>query len=225
MSDLITQARAALESEHSSEALEAMFQRVKARIHESIARHDTICSEGDRIGNVRPPQPTARQRVIDAGDLSEIKKLDDEAQALKSEVEILRSLQGRLRKRWDETKAQEYVDGAAQTYASVGQLMDAKREADEVARKAGQALDAKMQEIRQQRDHVTRQSLHGCRLEFPAAEPELLRQYMAVRGYTYHRGPQQVGWFAPGANPHNLANIAAALGLEKPGPESEAQAA
>jgi hypothetical protein len=45
---------------------------------------------------------------------------------------------------------------------------------------------------------------------------------MAVQGYTYHRGPDRVGWFSPFAGPQELKHVAEVLGVNVPRPEQVA---
>ncbi len=48
---------------------------------------------------------------------------------------------------------------------------------------------------------------------------------MKVRGYTYHRGPERVGWFSPTGGPQELKNVAEVLGVNVPRPDQKAAAA
>jgi len=59
-------------------------------------------------------------------------------------------------------------------------------------------------------------------LALPRAAPELLVHYMNVQGYTYHRGPNRVGWFSTTNGPHDLKNVAEALGVAVPRQEQQA---
>ena len=79
---------------------------------------------------------------------------------------------------------------------------------------------------RESRHHIIRQNaLNGQRLELPAADPALLRQYMKAQGYPYHRGPDRTGWFSPAGGPQQLQNVAEVLALEAPDNRSRAVAA
>ena len=62
-------------------------------------------------------------------------------------------------------------------------------------------------------------------LELQAAHDTLLRQLMKVRGYTYHRVPERVGWFSPTGGPQELKNVAEVLGVNVPRPDQKAAAA
>jgi len=73
-----------------------------------------------------------------------------------------------------------------------------------------------LRNLNAQRQHVAHPNTPN--LEFPAADETLLRQLMQVRGYTYYRGPERIGWFSSAGGPQQLKIIAGALGLALPHP-------
>lgn len=221
---LIADARKALESDWSTDRLQSLHAQLKQLVAERAARLKAITAkDGSTFGNAPGPE---RQKVVATGDIEALRRLDSEERDLAPELEVLRDLQGNLRRRLDETIGRDYAAGMQCQYATVEELAATVAEAQAALRKSRQALEAKLNDIRAQRHHVVRQnSLNGQRLELPAADPALLRQYMAVQGYTYHRGPDRVGWFAPSGGPQQLKNVAETLGLGVPRPERESAAA
>jgi hypothetical protein len=214
MSALIANARKALESDCSADRLETLHSQLKARINEVLERVKAITAKDTSLfANAPGPE---RQRVISSGDVAAVRKLDDEERDLSAELEVLRALQGQLRSRVDETLAREHVANWPKACAELDELLAAQAKAQVAARKARQAVDAKLTELRAKRHHVTRQrALNGQQLDLPAA-PELLRTYMAAQGYTYHRSPDRVGWFSPIGSPRELQNVADVLGVPVP---------
>ena len=85
---------------------------------------------------------------------------------------------------------------------------------------ARKATESALRDLNVQRQHVARPNTPN--LEFPAADDTLLRQLMQVRGYTYHRGPERIGWFSPTDGPQQLKIVAGALGVAVPRPEAVA---
>jgi len=160
-----------------------------------------------------------RQEAIDAGDLDAIKAMDKEERDLVAEMEVLRSLQNRLRAHLDATKAHEFVESAPVRYSELAKLLadEAKKEAALLA--ARKTTDAALRDLTAQRQHVARPNTPN--LEFPAADDTLLRQLMAARAFRYLRG-SRVGWFSPTAGPQQLKIIAGALGVPVPRPEQQA---
>ncbi len=159
--------------------------------------------------------------MVADGDIEALRKLDDEERELGPELEVLRDLYGRLRLRLDEQRAKAYVDNMPQTFAGLRDSLAAQAAAQAAARKAAQTVAEQMKELQQQRHHITRQvAINGQKLVPPPAE--LLAQYMKVQGYTYHRGPDRVGWFSPTSGSHELNRVAEVLGVDVPRPEQQA---
>jgi prophage DNA circulation protein len=213
---LIAQARKALESKKSAAQLDTLHGKLKARISERAGRLKAITANGD-WGSPGPE----RQKLVAAGDVDTLRKLDEEERSLGPELEVLRSLQDKLRRRLDEQRASEYAAAMPDAFAELGDMLADLEAMQDAARKARQAVDAKLKEIHEQRHHVARQAASGQKLELTAAQPELLRKFMAVKGYAYKRTPMMTGWFTPAGNPgdpQQLRNVAAVLGLDVPSP-------
>lgn len=220
---LIAEAREALESDRTAVQLDTLHGQLKASIGERTDRLKTITAR-DKTTFSNTPGPE-RQKVIAEGDLDALRALDDEERAIGSELDVLRNLQGNVRRRLDAQRAREYGQGMPDEYAELDDLLTAQAEAEAAARKARQAAEAKLKEIHSHRQHVIRQNtLHSLRLELPAAAPALLTSYMRVNQYRYHRGPQRVGWFSPTSRPNELKKVAEALGVPVPRPERESVA-
>jgi len=220
---VIADTREALESDRTAVQLDTLHTQLKTCIRDRGDRiKDITAQDKSTFGNTPGPE---RQKVITAGDFEALLKLDEEELGIGSELEVLRNLQGSLRRRLDEQQARENVDGAPGVYAELNDLLTAQAEINAAARKARQAAEAKIKKIGEHRHHVIRQkALRGQKLELPAAAPELLASYMRVNGYSYYRTPQRVGWFSPTSGPQQLKIVAGALGLALPHPAAMAAA-
>jgi len=220
---LIADTREALESDRTAVQLDALHTQLKTCIRERGERLKAITAK-DKTTFAAAPGPE-RQKVIAAGDFEALLKLDEEELGIGAELEILRNLQGSLRRRLDGQQARENVDGAPGVYAELNDLLTNQAEKLAAERKARQVTEAKLKEILSQRHHVIRQkALNGQNVEMPAAAPELLDQYMRVNQYRYHRTPSRTGWFSPTAGPQQLKIVANALGLALPHPAAMAAA-
>jgi hypothetical protein len=161
-----------------------------------------------------------RQRAVDTGDLDAIKAMDKEERDLVAELEVLRSLQKRLRSHLDATKAKVFVAAAPVRYSELAKSLATEAKIKAALLDARKATESALSNMTAQRQHVVRTS----NLEFPAADDTLLRQLMQARGYTYHRGPSRIGWFSPTSGPQQLKIIASALGVVVPRPAAMAVA-
>lgn len=220
---LIAEARKALESACSADRLATLHGQLKQHVAERTGRLKAITAKDTSTFGSNPGPE--RQKVVAAGDVATLRQLDDECKTVEAELEVLRSLQDNVRRKFDEQRATEYAAGMPQAFATLGELLKAQAEAQAAARKAVQAVAALVQELRQQRTHVTRQqAVHGQQLELPAAPPELLQQFMAAQGYTYHASASRTGWFSPTGGPQELKHVAEVLGANVPRPEQVAAA-
>lgn len=216
---LIERVKTALESEQTAEELDELAVELRMHTNTTNARFRAIVTkDGNTFGDNPGPK---RREAVDAGDLGAIKAMDDEERDLVVELEVLHSLQKRLRAQLDATKADEFVAAASIRYSELAKLLAAETKAQAALRAARTATEGALRDLTAQRQHVARVS----RLEFPAADDTLLWQLMQVRGYSYHRGPERVGWFAPAAHQGQLKITAAALGLPVPHPDQRPVAA
>jgi len=216
---IIEKVKAALVDEHSADELDELHAELRAQIKTSGTRLQAITTKDTSTFGENPGPE--RQKAIDACDLNAIRAMDDEERDLVTEMEVLRSLQKRLRAHLDATKAREFVAAAPVRYSELAKLLAAEAKAQAALLNARKATESALRDLNAQRQHVARAS----RLEFPAADETLLWQLMQVRGYSYHRGPERVGWFAPATHPGQLKITAAALGLHVPHPDQRPVAA
>ena len=217
---LIAETQETLGFQTSADRLETMSGKLKACISERTKRLKAITAKDTSTfgGNPGPE----RQKVVETGDLEALRALDEEEREIGSELEVLRDLQNKLSRLLGAQRGLEYGQGMRGEFAELDNLLKAQAEAAVEAHKTRQAVETKMKEIHSHRHHITRQNtLHGLRLELPAATPELLASYMRVNGYSYHRGPQRVGWFSPTGSPQELKKIAETLGVPVPRPDQE----
>ena len=220
---LIAEVRSSLESERSAEQLDVLHGKLKTCIGERSERLKAITAKDtSTFGNTPGPE---RQKVIAAGDIEALRRLDDEERGLGPELEVLRNLLGSLRRRLDEQRASEYADGMPQAFAELDDLLADQAAKQAIAHKARQVTEAKLKELLSQRHHVIRQNaLRGQRLELPAAAPELLDMYIRINQYRYHQGPDRIGWFSPAGGPQQLKIVAGTLGVAVPRPAAMAAA-
>lgn len=217
--NIIERTKAAIDGDQRADLLDELH--VELRIH--------INGKGDRLKAITAKDTSTfganpgpeRQRAVDAGDLDAIKAMDKEERDLVAELEVLRSLQKRLRSHLDATKSQEFVEAAPVRYSEIAKLLATEDKAQVALLAARKTTESALSDLNAQRQHVVRTS----NLEFPAADDTLLRQLMQARGYTYHRGPSRVGWFSPTSGPQQLRIVAGALGLPLPHPGRESAAA
>lgn len=216
---IIERVKAALEDEQTADELDELHAELRAQIKTSGTRLQAITTKDTSTFGENPGPE--RQKAIDACDLNAIRAMDDEERDLVTEMEVLRSLQKRLRAHLDATKAREFVAAAPVRYSELAKLLAAEAKAQAALLNARKATESALRDLNAQRQHVVRAS----HLEFPAADDTLLWQLMQVRGYSYHRGPERVGWFAPSAHPGQLRQVADALGLPVPHPDQRPVAA
>lgn len=213
---IIDRVKAALQGDQRAAELDELHVELRMHVKTTGKRLQAITArDGSTFGNTPGPE---RQKLIASGDVAALRALDEEERDLVPEIEVLRSLQKRLRAHLDATKAKEFVAAAPVRYSEVAKLLAAESRAQAALQSARQATEAALSGLNTQRVHVVRAS----NLEFPAADDTLLRQLMHARDYTYSRGPQRVGWFSPTGGPQQLAIVASALGLPVPRPESVA---
>jgi hypothetical protein len=218
---IIEKVKAALVDEHSADELDELHAELRAQIKTSGTRLQAITAKDTSTFGENPGPE--RQKAIDACDLNAIRAMDDEERDLVAEMEVLRSLQKRLRAHLDATKAREFVAAAPVRYSELAKLLAAEAKAQAALLNARKATESALRDLNAQRQHVARPNTPN--LAFPAADGALLRQLMQVRGYSYHRGPERVGWFAPSAHPGQLRQTADALGLPVPRPDQQPVAA
>lgn len=217
--NLIERVKAALDSEQTAEELDELAVELRMHINTTTTRLKAITAKDTSTFSENPG--SERQRAIDGGDLDTIKAMDEEERNLVRELEVLRSMQKRLRAKLDMTKANEFVAAAPARYTKVAKLAAAEAKAKAALEAARKKTEGALRDLTTQRQHVARAS----NLEFPAADDTLLWQLIQVRGYSYHRGPERVGWFAPATRPGQLKITAAALGLPVPRPDQQPVAA
>jgi hypothetical protein len=217
--NIIERVKTALDGDQRADALDELAVEFRMHTNTTAARFKAITKkDGDTFGGNPGPE---RQKAIDAGDVAAQRQMDDEEREINTELEVLRSLQKRLRAHLDATKAHEFAEAAPMRYSELAKLLAAEAKAQAALLATRKATQAALRDLNAQRQHVARPNTPI--LEFPAADDTLLRQLMQVRGYTYHRGPSRVGWFSPTDGPQQLRIIAGALGLAVP--QSEQQAA
>lgn len=217
--NLIEKVKAALDSEQTADELDELA--IELRMHtNTIAKRLKAITTKDTSTFGENPGPERRE-AVDVGDLDAIKAMDDEERDLVVELEVLRSLQKRLRAHLDATKADEFVAAASIRYSELAKLLAAETKAQAALKAARTATEGALRDLTAQRQHVARAS----RLEFPAADDTLLWQLMQVCGYSYHRGPSRVGWFSPTGGPRQLEIIAGSLGMPVPRPDQQPVAA
>lgn len=217
--NLIERVKSALDSEQTADELDDLRVELIMHTNTTVARLRAITAKDTSTFGENPGPE--RQKAIDAGDLDTIKAMDEEERSLVSELGVLISLQKRLRAKLDTTKVDEFIAAAPARYAEVAKLATAEAKANAALEAAREETESAIRDLTVQRQHVARTS----HLEFPAADETLLWQLMQVRGYSYHRGPDRVGWFAPATHPGQLKITAAALGLPVPRPEQQPEAA
>jgi len=215
---IIERVKAALDGDQRAAELDELSVELRIHTNKKGQRFKEIVARDPDTFGGNPG--VERRKALDACDLDAIRTMDDEERDLAAEMEVLRSLQNRLRAHLDATKAHEFVAAAPVRYSELAKLLAAEEKAQAALQNVRKATEAALRDLNTQRQHVGHPSTPN--LEFPAASDVLLRQLMQVRGYTYHRSPQRVGWFSPTAGPQQLQIVAAALGLALPHPESVA---
>ena len=218
---IIERAKAALVGEQTATELDELNVELRAQVRTTGERLQAITAKDTSTFGCNPGPE--RQLAVDAGDLDVIRALDDEERDIVAEMEVLRSLQKRLRAHLDATRAHEFVEDAPERYTELTGLLETEAKAQAALLTARKATEAALRDLNTQRQHVARPNTPN--LEFPAADDALLRQLMKVRGYSYNRGPARVGWFSPAGGPQQLKIIAGALGLVVPHPGQESVAA
>jgi len=213
---IIEKVKAALVDEQTADELDELHVELKMHTNKKGDRLKAITAKDtSTFSNTPGPE---RQEVIASGDVAALRRLDDEEREISAELEILRSMQKRLRAHLDATKAREFVEAAPVRYSELAKLLAAEAKAQAALQNARKATEVALRDLTAQRQHVAR----APNLEFPAADETLLRQLMKVRDFTYFRGPVRVGWFSPTAGPAQLKQVAGALGVAVPRPEQQA---
>ena len=210
--NIIERTKAALVGDQRADDLDELHVELRMHVKTTSDRLKAITAK-DTSTFANAPGPE-RQAAIDAGDLDAIKAMGEEAWDLTAEIEVLSSLQKRLRSHLDATRAAEFVAAAPMRYSELGKLLAAETKAQAALQSARQATEAALRDLTAQRQHVVTRGTTS--LKFPPASDVLLRQLMHARDYTYSSGPSRIGWFAPGAGPQQLAILAGALGLGVP---------
>lgn len=217
--NIIERANAALKGEQKAAELDALLVELREQIRINGARLQAITAK-DKSTFGSNPGPE-RQRMITAGDIEALRKLDEEERDLVARLEVLRSLQKRIRENFDAARANEFIEAAPARYVELAEFLKTEAKAQAALLAARTATENALRDLSAQRQHVGRVQ----NVEFPAADGALLRQLMQVRGYTYLRGPDRVGWFSPSGGPQQLRIIAGALGVNIPRPDRESAAA
>ena len=216
---IIERVKAALTGEQRADVLDELNVKLRMYANQKGERLKAIVTkDGDTFAGGPGPE---RQKVIAEGDVEALRALDDEERDLVAEMEVLRSLQKRLRAHLDATRAHEFVKDAPERYTELTGLLETEIKVQAALQAARKATEGALRDLTAQRQHVAR----ARNLEFPAADSSLLKLLMDVRGYSYSRGPERIGWYAPGVNPGQLRQVAEALGVDVPHPGRESVAA
>jgi len=80
--------------------------------------------------------------------------LDDEERDLVAEMEVLRSLQKRLRTHLDATKGHEFVAAAPVRYSELAKLLAAEAKAQAALQNARMETEGALRDLNAQRQHV-----------------------------------------------------------------------
>jgi len=212
---IIERVKTAIDGDQRADALDELAVEFRIHSNKKGNRLKAITAKDTSLfGNTPGPE---RQALIASGDVAALRALDDEERDLVAEMEVLRSLQKRLRAHLDATKAREFEAAAPVRYSELAKLLAAEDKAQAALLATRKATQIALRDLTAQRQHVARTP----NLEFPAADEMLLRQFMLARGFTYHRGPVRVGWFSPTDGPQQLRIIASVLGLALPQPSRE----
>ena len=217
---IIERTQAALQGDQRAADLDELHVELRMHVKTTSDRLKAITAK-DTSTFANAPGPE-RQAAIDAGDLDAIKAMGEEAWDLTAEIEVLRSLQKRLRKQLDATRANDFVEQAPARYSELGKLLAAENKAQAALQAARLATEAALRDLTAQRQHVVTRGTTS--LKFPPASDVLLRQLMHARDYTYSRGPSRIGYFSPTGGPAQLTIMASALGLPVPHPAAMAAA-
>ncbi len=172
MKVVIEEARRVLEGSPSADDLQSTLARVREKFGKGRARYELISANG-----------AERRRAAESGDIDALQALENEAQRLKVELELVNGLVNKLTNALQVAKAEEAVESLPRDFDAVAELLEAEAEAFEAVLKARAATDARLKEINQARHNVAQATLHNnARLEVPKADPSLLVRFCTVRG-------------------------------------------
>jgi hypothetical protein len=208
---IIERTKAALDGDQRAADLDELAVELRMYVKTQGGRlKDITAKDMTTFGQNRGPE---RVKVVEAGDVAALLKLDEEERTLGPEIEVLRSLQNRLRTHLDATRAAESVEAAPARYAAIAAALGAEGKAKAALEAAIADTEALIQDVSARRQHV---ALHGGSIVYPVANESLLRLFMHTRQYAFYRSHHKVGWFSPTRSPRQLKLIADALGVPVP---------
>ena len=151
-----------------ADALDELAVEFRIHINKKGDRLKAITArDGSTFGNTPGPE---RQKLIASGDVAALRRLDDEERDLVVEMEVLRSLQKRLRTHFDATKTQEFVEAAPVRYSELAKLLAAEAKAQAALLATRKATQSALRDLNTQRPQPPGSCRKTQRRSFQAVE-------------------------------------------------------